>query len=53
MGPKRVDELKYLEREPIRYYKGDGKITFTRIFLMLGEGSFDEYVNTFERYCKL
>ena len=43
---------KGLEREPLRYCKGDGKVTFTRPFLMLGKMTFDKYVNVLERYCK-
>ena len=34
------------------YWKGDGKVTFTRYFLMLGKVIFDEQVNVLERYCK-
>ena len=42
-----------MEREPLRYCKGDGKVTFTRPFLMLGKVTFDhdEDVNVIERYC--
>ena len=32
---------KGLEREPLRYCKGDGKVTFIRPFLMLGKVTFD------------
>ena len=38
-----------LEREPLRYCKCDGKVTFTRPFLMLGKVTFDEHVNVLER----
>ena len=41
-----------LEREPLRYWKGDGKVTFTKPFLMLGKVTFDKHVNAMERYCK-
>ena len=40
-----------LEREPLRYCKGDGNVTFTKPFLMLGKVTFDEHVNVLERYC--
>ena len=46
------NELKKLEREPLRYFKYDGKVTCTRHFLMLGKVTFDEHVNVLERYCK-
>ena len=46
------NDLKYLEREPLRYCEGDGKVTFTRPFLLLGKVTFDEQVNVLERYCK-
>ena len=53
MGPRPpVSVLKDLEREPLRYCKCDGKVTFTRPFLMLGKVTFDERVNVFEKYCK-
>ena len=45
-------DLKDLEREPLRHCEGDGKVTFTRPFLMLGKVTFDEQVNVLERYCK-
>ena len=40
-----VYRVKDLEREPLRYCKCDGKVTFTRPFLMLGKVTFDERVN--------
>ena len=49
---KTFKELKDLEREPLRYCKGDGKVTFTRPFLTLGKVNFDEHVNVLERYSK-
>ena len=30
----------------------DGKVTFTRPFLVLGKVTFDEQVNVLEKYCK-
>ena len=33
----------------LRFYKGDGKVTFTRALLMLGMGIFDECGNALER----
>ena len=44
--------LKDLEREPLRYWKCDGKVTFTKPFLILGKVTFDEHVNVLKRYCK-
>ena len=44
--------LNDLEREPLRYWKGNGKITFTKPFLILGKVTFDKHVNVLERYCK-
>ena len=44
------NDLKDLEREPLRYCKCDGKVTFTRPFL--AKVTFDEQVNVLERYCK-
>ena len=41
-----------LEREPLRYCKCDGKVIFTRPFLMLGKVTFDDDVNALERYWK-
>ena len=41
MRKKTYKEHKDLEREPLRYGKGDGKVTFTRPFLMLGKVTFD------------
>ena len=35
-----------------RHCEGDGKVTFTRPFLMLGKVKFDEQVNVLESYCK-
>ena len=32
--------------------KGDGKVTFTKPFLMLGKVTFDKHVNVLGRYCK-
>ena len=46
------NELNDLEKEPLRYWKGDGKVTFIGPFLMLGKVTFDEQVNVLERYCK-
>ena len=43
---------KDLVREPLRYWKGDGNVTFTKPFLMLGKVTFDAHVNILERYCK-
>ena len=34
------------------YCSGDGKVTFTRPFQILGEVTFGEQVNVLERYCK-
>ena len=42
-------ELSGLEREPLRYCKGDGKVTFIRSLLMLDKVTY-EYVNVLERY---
>ena len=41
-----------LEREPLKYCKGDGKVSFTRPFPMSGKVTFDEQVNVLERYWK-
>ena len=41
--------LEGLERESLRYCKGNGKVTFTRHFLVLGKVTFDEHVNILER----
>ena len=49
---KTFKDLKDLEREPLRHCKGDEKVTFTRLFLMLGKVTFNEQVNVLERYCK-
>ena len=38
-------KLKDLERKPLRHCEGDGKVTFTRPFLMLDKVTFDEQVN--------
>ena len=40
---------KGLEREPLRYCKGDG---FTRPLPMFAKVTFDDYVNVLERFCK-
>ena len=37
-------ELKDLKGEPLKYCKVDGKVTFTRPFLMFGKVTFDEHV---------
>ena len=34
------------------YCKGDGKVTFTRPYLILCKVTFDEYVNILAMYCK-
>ena len=44
--------LKLLEREPLRYFKCDGKVIFTRPLLMLGKVTFDDHVNALERFWK-
>ena len=45
--------LKHLEREPLRYWKSDGNVTFTRPFLMLDKKvTFDEHIHVLEMYCK-
>ena len=44
--------LKDLEREPLRNWKGNGKVTFTKPFLTLGKVTFDKHVNVLERYFK-
>ena len=49
---KHLINLIFLEREPIRYCKCDGKVTFARPFQMLGKVTSDEYVNALERYWK-
>ena len=36
----------------LRYCKCDGKVTFTRPFLMLGKVTFDDHVNALEMYEK-
>ena len=48
------NDLKLLEREPLSYFKCDGKIIFTRPFLMLGKVTFDDHGtgNALERYWK-
>ena len=46
------NDLKPLEREPLRYWKCDGKVIFTRPFQMLGKVKFDDRVNALERYWK-
>ena len=52
MKKKTFKDLKDLEREPLRHCEGDGKVTFTRPFLMLGRVTFDKQVNVLERHCK-
>ena len=42
----------YLKIWKERYWKGDGNVTFTKPFLMLGKVTFDEHVNVLEIYCK-
>ena len=39
-------------KEPLRDCGSDGKVTFTRPFLMLGRVNFDEQVNVLVSYCK-
>ena len=39
-------------KESHRHFEGDGKVIFTRPFLMLGQVTFDEQVNVLERYRK-
>ena len=34
------------------YFKCDGKVTFTRPFVMLGKVTFEEQVNVLVRNCK-
>ena len=46
----RPKERKDLEREPLRYCKGDGKVTFTRPFLILDKLTFEDHINVLERY---
>ena len=50
--PETPYEVKRLEREPSRYHKGNGKVAFTRPFLVLGKVTFDEHANVLERYWK-
>ena len=50
---KTFNDLKDLEREPLRYCKCDGKVTFTRPFLMLGKVTFDEPVNVLKGIVKV
>ena len=47
-----VYELKGFEIDPLNYCKGDGKVIFTRPFLMLSKVTFDEDVNVLEIYHK-
>ena len=47
---KTIKELKLLK--PLRYCKCDGKVIFTRLFLMLGNLTFSEHVNEMEMYWK-
>ena len=44
--------FKDFKREPLRHFEGDGKVIYTRPFLILGKVTFDEQVNVLERYCK-
>ena len=46
------NDLKLLEREPLRYCKCDGKVIVTRPFLRLGKVTFGDHVNALERYWK-
>ena len=46
-----LGHFKDLEREPLRHCEGDGKVTITRPFLMLGKVTFDEQVNFLGGYC--
>ena len=39
-------------KETLRYCKHDGKVTFTRPFLMLGKVTIDAHINALERYLK-
>ena len=48
-----LKDTKGLEREPLRYWEGEGKVTFTRPSLILDKVTFDEQVNVLERYCKV
>ena len=48
----KIDRDRGLEREPLRYCEGDGKVTFTGPFMRLGKVTFDKDVTTLERYCK-
>ena len=47
MCPKRIISIRY------RYSKCDGKVTFTRPFLMLGKVTSEEHVNVWERIVKV
>ena len=46
------NDLKLLERELLRYCKCDGKVIFTRLFLVLGNVTFDGDVSALKRYWK-
>ena len=41
-----------MERELLRCCQCDGKVTFTKAFLMVIKVIFDQHVNCLERYCK-
>ena len=41
-----------MEREQLRYCKVDGKVTFTKPFLVLDKATFDKHGNILEMYCK-
>ena len=45
-------KIEGLEREPLKYCKGDGKKTFTAPFPMFGKVTFDERINVLEMYSK-
>ena len=49
-GKQTFNELKLLEREPLRYCKYDGNVTFTRSLLMLSNVTCDKHANALERY---
>ena len=42
-------EIKLFERESLMYCKCNGKVIFTRPFLMLDKVTFDEHVDALER----
>ena len=39
-----LKEPKVFERETLRYFEGQGKVTFTKHFLMMGKVTSDEHV---------